>query len=108
MAILFYRVDESYGCFSTFSALPMLWAQANEKPFDGIVIYTDNETWAGGIHPFQALKRYREAMGLRTKLVVVGMTSTGFSIADPSDPGMLDVVGFDAAAPNLIADFVRS
>jgi hypothetical protein len=25
--------------------------------------------------------------------------------ADPSDPGMLDVVGFDTGAPAVIADF---
>ena len=31
-----------------------------------------------------------------------------FTIADPNDGGMLDVVGFDAAAPALIADFTRS
>jgi 60 kDa SS-A/Ro ribonucleoprotein len=36
------------------------------------------------------------------------MTSNGFSLADPDDAGMLDVVGFDAAAPALIADFVAS
>jgi 60 kDa SS-A/Ro ribonucleoprotein len=35
------------------------------------------------------------------------MVSNGFSIADPSDAGMLDVVGFDTAAPAVIADFVR-
>jgi hypothetical protein len=28
------------------------------------------------------------------------------SIADPNDVGMLDVIGFDTATPNLIADFV--
>ena len=33
------------------------------------------------------------------------MVSNGFSIADPDDGGMLDVVGFDSAAPALIADF---
>jgi 60 kDa SS-A/Ro ribonucleoprotein len=33
------------------------------------------------------------------------MASNGFSIADPSDPGMLDVVGFDASAPQVMADF---
>ena len=33
---------------------------------------------------------------------------TGFSIADPNDAGMLDVVGFDAAAPNAIADFIAA
>ena len=33
------------------------------------------------------------------KLIVVGMTATKFSIADPTDPGMLEVVGFDLSAP---------
>ena len=28
-----------------------------------------------------------------------------FSIADPNDAGMLDVVGFDTATPSIIADF---
>jgi hypothetical protein len=29
------------------------------------------------------------------------------SIADPNDPGMLDVVGFDTATPQLVSDFAR-
>ena len=33
------------------------------------------------------------------------MTSTGFSIADPYDGGVLDVVGFDSAAPAVTGDF---
>jgi 60 kDa SS-A/Ro ribonucleoprotein len=33
------------------------------------------------------------------------MASNGFSIADPADPGMLDVVGFDASAPQVMASF---
>ena len=41
------------------------------------------------------------------KAVVVGMTSNGFTLADPSDRGMLDVVGFDTTVPAVIADFVR-
>ena len=76
------------------------------KPSRAFVIYTDNETWAGQIHPVQALQTYRERTGA-AKLVVVGMASNGFSIADPDDADMLDVVGFDTAAPGLIADFVR-
>ena len=35
------------------------------------------------------------------------MVSNGFSIAHPADPGMLDVVGFDTATPQLISDFAR-
>jgi 60 kDa SS-A/Ro ribonucleoprotein len=30
------------------------------------------------------------------------------TLADPNDAGMLDVVGFDSGAPNLIAEFIRS
>jgi 60 kDa SS-A/Ro ribonucleoprotein len=31
--------------------------------------------------------------------------SNGFSIADPRDAGMLDVVGFDTSTPEVIAGF---
>ena len=34
---------------------------------------------------------------------MVGLVSNGFSIADPKDAGMLDVVGFDTAVPSEIA-----
>jgi hypothetical protein len=30
---------------------------------------------------------------------------TDFSVADPRDPGQLDVIGFDAALPQLIRNF---
>jgi 60 kDa SS-A/Ro ribonucleoprotein len=36
------------------------------------------------------------------------MTSNGFTLANPNDRGMLDVVGFDTNAPVVIADFVRN
>lgn len=85
----------------------MNWARRNAKSFGGFVIYTDSETWAGDIHPAQALRNYRAEVRADARCVVVGMTSQGFSVADPADRGMLDVVGFDAAAPAFIADFLR-
>ncbi len=91
----------------TDCALPMLWALAKRVEVDTFVIYTDSETWAGAIHPAQALAEYRRDTGIPAKLVVVGMVSNGFSIADPNDAGMLDVVGFDTAAPAYISDFAR-
>ena len=89
----------------TDCALPMLYALDRKLKIDTFTIYTDSETWAGGIHPSQALQRYREQTGIPARLIVVGMVSNGFSIADPNDPGMLDVVGFDTAAPQVMADF---
>jgi 60 kDa SS-A/Ro ribonucleoprotein len=91
----------------TDCALPMLYAQAVGREVDTFVIYTDSETWAGHVHPAQALRDYRQASGIDARLVVVGMVSNGFSIADPADPGMLDVVGFDTATPQLVSDFAR-
>jgi 60 kDa SS-A/Ro ribonucleoprotein len=73
---------------------------------DSFEIYTDNETWAGAIHPHQALKKYRDSMGIHSKLIVNGMTATQFTIADPKDAGTLDVVGFDASTPQLVSDFI--
>lgn len=91
----------------TDCSLPMTYAQEEGLDVDVFMVFTDNETWAGRVHPVQALKQYRQKSGLASKLIVVGMTSTGFTIADPQDGGMLDVVGFDSAAPVVMADFMR-
>ena len=92
----------------TDCSLPMIWAKQHGIDVDTFCVYTDNETWAGNVHPAQALRAYRDARGIPAKLVVVGMTSNGFSIADPNDAGMLDVVGFDTSTPPVIADFART
>lgn len=101
------RVVDAMPFGATDCALPMLYAAEQGLEVDVFVVYTDNETWSGKVHPHQALRAYRERTGIPAKLVVVGMTATGFSIADPDDGGMLDVAGFDAAVPSLITEFAR-
>lgn len=93
---------------ATDCALPMLDAAKNKIPVDVFVIYTDNETWFGNIHPSQALKKYRKEMGIDAKLVVCGMTANNFTIADPTDLGMMDVVGFDPTVPQVIQSFAKN
>jgi 60 kDa SS-A/Ro ribonucleoprotein len=90
---------------ATDCALPMLYALAKDREVDTFVIYTDSETWAGSVHPAQALRMYRERSGIPARLIVVGMVSNGFTIADPADPGMLDIVGFDTATPGVVTGF---
>ena len=90
----------------TDCALPMLHAMELKLNVDCFIILTDSETWAGNIHPVEALRQYRRKSGIPAKLIVVGMVSNEFSIADPDDAGMMDVVGFDSAVPELITDFV--
>jgi len=91
---------------STDCSLPMEYAIQEKFEIDAFSVYTDSETYAGRRHPHQALEDYRRKSGIPAKLVVVGMESNEFTIANPNDAGMLDVVGFDAAAPGVIADFI--
>lgn len=89
----------------TNASLPMSWAREHKVPVDTFVVYTDNETWVGRSHPFEELKLYRKEMDIDSKLMVVATSSTGFTIADPSDAGMLDVAGFDPSVPEILRSF---
>jgi 60 kDa SS-A/Ro ribonucleoprotein len=100
------RATEEIPMGGTDCALPMKWALKHKVQADVFVVYTDSETWAGEPHPAQALRQYRDKMGIPARMIVVGMTSNGFSISDPEDAGMMDVVGFDTAVPQLMSDFV--
>lgn len=90
---------------STDCSLPIVDALTNKLFVDCFVIYTDNETYAGRQHPHIVLKEYRNKINPKAKLIVVGMTSSNFTIADPKDPFSLDVVGFDANTPQIIGQF---
>lgn len=92
----------------TDCALPMIWAAQNKVPVDTFVVITDNETYAGRQHPHVALEEYRQAMSIDACLVVMGMTSTGFSIANPDDKRTLDVVGFDTDTPQVLSQFSKA
>ena len=49
---------------ATDCALPMLDALEKKIPVDCFVILTDSETWAGKVHPTEALRKYRQEMGI--------------------------------------------
>lgn len=102
------QVMSTFQWGSTDCAEPMNYCMRNKIRAECISIYTDNETWSGSIKPHEALLKMRKTMNIPVKLAVVGMTSTGFSIADPNDRGSMDFVGFDASAPAIIADFFRT
>lgn len=85
---------------------PSLLIEKANNQIDAFVVITDNEVNHGN-HPSLSLKNYRQKTGLDSKMIVMGMTATNFSIADPSDPGMLDVCGFDANVPKVVTDFMK-
>lgn len=86
-------------------AAPILWALQNKVEVDTIVAVTDDQTWAGGMHVFQALRQYREKINPNARLVSCATTPRGVSVIDPNDSGCLGLAGFDTAVPQLINQF---
>lgn len=105
------RLDDAINTISrlpfgaTDCSLPMEHALKAGRKADVFCVLTDSETFAGQRHPVQALREYRAKVNPKAKLIVVAMVANPFTIADPADAGMMDVVGFDAAAPALMSLF---
>ena len=107
------RLDDVVGILAktggggTDCSLPIQYAIDRKIETDAIVIYTDSETWAGRMHPSQAMEQYRAKMRIPSKLIVVAMASNRFSVGDAADPRTLNVAGFDTTVPDVIAEFLR-
>lgn len=92
---------------STNPGAAIQYAIDNSLDVDVFVIITDNEVNTGS-QPSQVLKKYRQKMNKPDcKMIVVGLTASNFSIADPSDPHMLDIAGFSPDLTSVITNFVR-
>lgn len=91
---------------STNCSLMFEWALANRVAVDGFVMYTDNEHNTGE-NPDKVFRKYR---GTRSsaKAIAVATTATQYSVFNPESAGTLNMAGFDASAPSLIADFIRN
>ncbi|GGT98342.1 RNA-binding protein [Actinomadura citrea] len=88
-------------------SLPFQWAQQQRLNVDGVVVFTDNETWAGRQHPSQALAAYRQAVNSDVRVVVAAMAANGHRIGDPRDEGVLNMAGLDASLPMVVNGFIR-
>ena len=74
-------------------------------PVDWFVIITDSETWAGKIHPAKGLHQYQERTGIARQN---GGGRHNLERVHHRRPGRWRNVGrggFDASAPQVIADF---
>ena len=93
----------------TDCAAPMQWAMKEDKEFDVFIVFTDCKTEAGPVSPADALREYRDHSGIsRAKLIVCAFASNGFTLADPRDPDMLDMAGFDCNSPAVINTFITA
>ncbi|XP_057299954.1 RNA-binding protein RO60-like [Hydractinia symbiolongicarpus] len=92
---------------STDCSLPMQYALQENLDIDVFIVYTDSDTWSGRIHPPIALRKYNAAKGKNAKLIVCAMQTNDFTIADPNDPNMMDICGFDTSVPDIISEFAK-
>lgn len=91
----------------TDGSAPIRWAHDHKVPVDAFVLYSDGDTWAGQAHVCQALEKYRKTFNPDAKIVVMSVTSRGYSMTDTKDPGSMDIVGFDPTAPQVANEFIK-
>jgi len=79
-------------------------------PVDAFVIITDCETGdSRASEAHLALRAYREAIGNpKVMLIVIGLTANNFTVADPKDPYMLDIAGFEPTLFSSLVAFIDS
>ena len=93
---------------TTDISLGILEALKYKRKYDAFVVITDNDV-NSGIKPARALQQYRTGMKMpQTKLLVVATQGSDYTIADPADPLMMDMCGFDSHGPKILQDFIRS
>ena len=79
-------------------------AATQDRTVEGIVVYTDGETWYG-YHVTQAMSAWRKHQP-QGRAAFAATTATSTSLSDPNDRLSLSVAGFDANAPAVIAGFL--
>lgn len=89
----------------TDCSLAFQYALTKKRFYDAIVIYTDNETWAGKQHSDALLKEYRK-INPDVKVIEIAMEANPYSTL-PEDKNLLRIVGYDSAIPELINNFIK-
>lgn len=92
---------------TTDCAIPIVHALATGNKYDAIIILSDNESWAGQQHGFQALAEYRKKINPDVKVVEVAAVATPYSTFPSDDKNLLRVVGFDASVLQVIEEFLK-
>jgi len=76
---------------------------------DVVILFTDNESWAGtNGHTSQLLKKYRKQMSANTRVIFCTLAPYGkITLVDPKDGLSMDIVGFSPDCFKAIEMFVE-
>lgn len=86
---------------------PFIYAAQKGLSLDGVVLFTDDESWAGGEHVFQTVARLRRVEKYANLKVVHSMfAANATTLRDPSDALSMEVVGFSTDVPTVVSGFL--
>jgi len=91
---------------STDVASPINYAVENNIRADGIIIYTDHQTYAGNNYPEQAYREYLRKVNSNAKLAYVSMAYNKYQ-SHISNPLAMDFIGVDTSTPIAITEFLK-
>jgi 60 kDa SS-A/Ro ribonucleoprotein len=91
---------------STDCSVPIKVALERKIPVDAFLIFTDGQGWGSMAgHVCEWLERYRAAMGIDARCVLLSASMNSTTLADPQNPNFLDIVGFSPDAMAIAMDF---
>lgn len=83
------------------------WGIDNHRKYDAVIVFTDQQTWAGGDHVYKTVQQYRQRVNADAKVVVCAMEANEIRLADPDDTLTLEIAGLDSSVPRLIEAFLQ-
>lgn len=89
--------------------LPFRWIENNARKTDGLIVITDNMTWAGQRHVIQGYDAVKQVQpGFRAINVLTALHNfTMMGRNALTDPDLLEIVGFPAELPQVAGAFLE-
>jgi len=81
------------------------WARAENEMFSSIVIITDSHTHYDKERVWRELETFRN--GQSVGMTFIALACKEVSLADPTDPGMLDIAGWGPDLVRVLLAFIR-
>lgn len=77
------------------------YALSSGLDVDGIIQFTDSESWAGNRHTFEVIEQLRKKLGHTVRVVNVQATASATTLINPKDKDSMELPGFGPDVPQL-------
>lgn len=88
--------------------LPIEHLASHNRRVDGMVMLTDEQTWAGKGHVGPMWKAYGDKFNPDARMAIAQFVANGNTLCLPDDPNQMDFVGFGPEAPLVLNRFLAA